>query len=156
MATQGHALTPGLILPYSRTLMGPNARQRMLPHLARQALVLFVCLSLGMHWALLQGIAWTGMLISFAAEGTVIEAVEKTFNGQNACALCQKVKQGQASDDEQPQQNGQAVKKIDAVLVQTTKLVTPAGETIVFAVISEEGTRTNARPEMPPPRRGLA
>lgn len=132
-------------------------RQRHLPlRLAQRGMVLLVCLSLGMHWALLQGIAWTGMLISFASKGTVIEAVEKTFNGQNACALCQKVKQGQASDDDQPQQNGQAVKKIDAVLVQTTKLVVPAGETIVFAVISEEGTRTNARPEMPPPRRGLA
>jgi hypothetical protein len=135
--------------------MGPNARQRLLPHLARQALVLFVCLSLGMHWALLQGIAWTGMLLSFASEGTVIEAVEKTFNGQNACALCRKVKEGQSSD-EQPQQKGQTVKKIDAVLVQTARLVTPPGKTIVFAVISEEGTRTNARPEMPPPRRGLA
>lgn len=135
--------------------MGPNARQRLLPHLARQALVLFVCLSLGMHWALLQGIAWTGMLLSFASEGTVIEAVEKTFNGQNACALCRKVKEGQSSD-EQPQQKGQTVKKIDAVLVQTARLVTPPGKTIVFAVISEEGTRTNARPDMPPPRRGLA
>lgn len=135
--------------------MGPNARQRLLPHLARQALVLFVCLSLGMHWALLQGIAWTGMLLSFASEGTVIEAVEKTFNGQNACALCRKVKEGQ-STDEQPQQKGQTVKKIDAVLVQTARLVTPPGKTIDFAVISEEGTRTNARPEMPPPRRGLA
>ncbi|MBE2286204.1 MAG: hypothetical protein IAE77_22300 [Prosthecobacter sp.] len=128
----------------------------MLPHLARQALVLVVCLSLGMHWALLQGIAWTGMLISFAAEGTVIEAVEKTFNGQNACALCQKVKQGQASDDEQPQQNGQAVKKIDAVLVQTSKLVAPAAGMMFFVHVHEEQVRRSEEPEMPPPRRGLA
>ncbi len=124
--------------------------------LAQRGLVLLVCLSLGMHWALLQGIAWTGMLISFASEGTVIEAVEKTFDGQHGCALCAKVKEGQESNQKQPQQAGQSLKKIDAVLVEITRLIAPTGESISFAMIRELMVKRNEMPEMPPPRRGLA
>ncbi len=123
---------------------------------SRQALVALVCLSLGMHWALLQGIAWTGMLVSFVSEGTMIEAVEKTFDGQHGCALCQKVKEGRDSDQQQPQQAGQSLKKMDAVLVEITKLIAPAGENISFVMIRATMAQRNERPEMPPPRRGLA
>ena len=124
--------------------------------LAQRGIVLVVCLSLGMHWALLQGIAWTGMLISFASEGTVIEAVEKTFDGQHGCALCAKVKEGRDSDQQQPQQAGQSLKKMDAVLVEITKLIAPAAEEMSFAMIHACSVKRSERPEMPPPRRGLA
>lgn len=123
---------------------------------AQRGIVLLVCLSLGMHWALLQGIAWTGMLISFASEGTVIEAVEKTFDGQHGCALCAKVKEGRDSNQKQPQQAGQSLKKIDAVLVEITGLIAPTGESISFAMIRDLMVKRNELPEMPPPRRGLA
>lgn len=115
-----------------------------------------ICLSLGMHWALLQGIAWTGMFISFAREGAVIEAVQKTFDGQHGCALCHKVKEGRDSNRSQPQQTGQSLTKINAVLVAFARLVTPAGETISFTKIRELSLRRNEMPETPPPRRGQA
>lgn len=114
-----------------------------------------VCLSLGMHWALLQGIAWTGMILQFASEGTVIEAVQKTFDGQHGCALCAKVKEGRESDREQPQQAGQSLKKIDAVLVLITRLITPAGKRISFVPLHEMMVSRAETPETPPPRRGL-
>ena len=123
---------------------------------AQRGIVLLVCLSLGMHWALLQSIAWTGMLISFAREEAMIEAVEKTFDGQHGCPLCAKVKEGQESNQKQPQQAGQTLKKLDAVLVKPTKLIAPAAEKISFAMICACSVKRNERPEMPPPRRGLA
>ena len=124
--------------------------------LAQRGIVLLVCLSLGMHWALLQSIAWTGMLISFASEGAMIEAVEKTFDGQHGCPLCEKVKEGRDSDQKHPQQTGQSLKKMDAILVTLTKLIAPAAEKISFAMIHACSVKRNERPEMPPPRRGLA
>jgi hypothetical protein len=136
--------------------MSPPALTRSSLRLAQRGVVLLVCLSLGMHWALLQGIAWTGMLISFASEGTVNEAVEKTFDGQHGCALCQKVKEGQESNQKQPQQAGQSLKKIDAVLVTLMTLVTPAAKNISFAMIREIMVKRNEMPETPPPRCGLA
>ncbi len=136
--------------------MTPNAPAHASLRLAQRGVVLLVCLSLGMHWALLQGIAWTGMLISFAREGAMIEAVEKTFDGQHACALCLKVKEGRDSDEKQPQQAGQSLKKLEAVLVAGVKLIVPAAEEISFAVVHEQSVSRNETPEMPPPRRGLA
>ncbi len=135
--------------------MPAHPRQPLPRPLAQRLVVLLVCLSLGMHWVLLQGVAWTGMLISFAREGTVIEAVQKTFDGQHGCALCAKVKEGRESSQEEPGQSGQSLKKIDAVLVEITKLVMPAAKTISFVFLREEGEKRTRRPEMPPPRRGL-
>jgi hypothetical protein len=136
--------------------MFPNALQTLLLRHAQRTVAVLVCLSLGMHWALLQGIAWTGMFISFASEGTVIEAVGKTFDGQHGCVLCQTVKEGQSADDDQPQHTGSSMKKIDAVLVKMTKLVNPPAGKMIFADQDEDGIQTRMRPEMPPPRRGLA
>lgn len=127
----------------------------LLPRIARLVVVAAICLSLGMHWALMQGIAWTGMLISFASEGTVIEAVQKTFDGQHGCALCKKVKEGRDSNHKQPQQTGQSAQKIIAVLVEITTLVAPAGNTFSFVPLHEMLVQRTELPETPPPRRGL-
>lgn len=134
-----------------------RSKPSLLPRIARLVVVGAICLSLGMHWALLQGIAWTGMLISFAREGAVIEAVEKTFDGQHGCALCAKVKEGRESDEGQPKQTGQSLaKKIDAVLVEMSRLVAPSAEQMSFAVMRETMEPRNELPETPPPRRVLA
>ncbi|HEY1050646.1 MAG TPA: hypothetical protein VGE39_12845 [Prosthecobacter sp.] len=137
--------------------MSARLQPSLLPRIARLVVVATICLSLGMHWALLQGIAWTGMLISFAREGAVIEAVEKTFDGQHGCALCAKVKEGREADEGQPKQNGQSLeKKIDAVLVEMMRLVAPAAEEMTFAVTREILEPRNELPETPPPRRAQA
>jgi hypothetical protein len=126
----------------------------LLPRLARLVVVAAICLSLGLHWALLQGVAWAGMLVSFASEGTVIEAVQKTFDGQHGCPLCKKVKEGQ-SNPKQPQQSGQSMQKINAVLVEMTTLTAPAGNTFSFVPMHETLVQRTELPETPPPRRGL-
>ncbi len=136
--------------------MSPAVPTRPSARLAQRGIVLLVCLSLGLHWAVIQGIAWTGMLISYAAEGAMIEAVEKTFDGQHGCPLCQTVKEGRESDQNQPQQAGQAIKKLDAVLVTLMALITPAAEEISFVMIRACSVKRSERPETPPPRRGLA
>ncbi|MEZ5385504.1 MAG: hypothetical protein R3F13_08315 [Prosthecobacter sp.] len=136
--------------------MSCRSTPSLLPRIARLMVVAAICLSLGMHWALLQGIAWTGMLISFARDGAVIEAVQKTFDGQHGCALCAKVKEGRDSDRNQPQQSGESVKKLDAVLVEITRLIPPAAEMISCVITREALLQRNQLPETPPPRRGLA
>jgi hypothetical protein len=135
--------------------MFSRSTSTLLTRIARLVVVGAVCLSLGMHWALLQGIAWAGMLVSFASEGAVIEAVQKTFDGQHGCALCKKVKEGRDSNRELPQETGQSLQKINAVLVEITTLVAPSGETISFAMTREMMVQRNEMPETPPPRRGL-
>ncbi len=126
--------------------------------LAQRGIVLLLCLALGLQWALVQGIAWAEMLIDFASEGSVIEAVVKTFDGQHPCPLCAKVKEGSHdSGDKQTPQEDDTERELDAdaVLVSHAVLIPPAGEKMSFAPLREVLTRRNEMPETPPPRRGL-
>jgi hypothetical protein len=77
--------------------------------------VLVLVLSLGLHWALLQTVAWTGMLISYSRTGSFSEAVAKTFDGQHPCCLCKTIKQGR--DTEKQQEKSKPGSKVDQALV---------------------------------------
>ena len=134
--------------------MFSRSQASLLPRIVRLVIVGTICLSLGLHWALLQGVAWAGMLVSFASKGTVIEAVQKTFDGQHGCPLRKKVKEGRSSNRKQPQQAGQSVQKINAVLVEMTTLTAPAGDTFSFVPLHETLVQRTELPETPPPRRG--
>jgi len=76
--------------------------------------VLLLVLSLGLHWALLQTVAWTGMLVSYSAEGSFQEAVSKTFDGEHPCPLCKAIKKGRAEEKQQEQQSSRPGSKLDA------------------------------------------
>ena len=67
---------------------------------AKFAVILAVALSVGLHWVLLQSVAWTGMFVSFAQQTTVREAFTKTFDGKNPCRICKLVREGQKSETE--------------------------------------------------------
>lgn len=116
-------------------------------------MVLLVCLSLGMHWALLQGVAWTGMFLANLNKGTVTEAVEKTFDGEHPCPLCLAVKEGQKKekDDSKPLA-AKSVKKFEAVLVAETRLVAPSAQIRSFPWLVSSFEGRSERPSMPPPR----
>ncbi|MBN8247379.1 MAG: hypothetical protein J0L84_08040 [Verrucomicrobia bacterium] len=61
--------------------------------------VVLVCLSLGLHWAALQSVAWTTMVIERTCSGSFGDALVTTFDGQHPCKLCQVVQAGQTADD---------------------------------------------------------
>jgi hypothetical protein len=121
--------------------------------LARRVVVLLVCLSLGMHWSVLQGIAWTGMLISNLAENSVVEAVEKTFDGEHPCPLCLAVKEGQKKekDDSKPVA-AKSVKKFEAVLLSEKRLLSPSGLEMSFVVFLTKNALHVEETAKPPPR----
>ena len=56
----------------------------------------------GGHWTVLQSVAWVGMVVSYTqADDSLATAVEKTFDGQHPCNLCEVVKDGREADREQ-------------------------------------------------------
>ena len=60
----------------------------MLHRTARILLVAILMFCIGLQWIVLQSAAWAGMFIDLAHKGSVIAAVEKTFDGQHAGRLC--------------------------------------------------------------------
>jgi hypothetical protein len=62
-------------------------------------------LSAGGHMALLQSVAWATMVHDFSRNGSLTQAVEKTFDGKHPCAMCKKIakaKNSEASGEKAP------------------------------------------------------
>ena len=53
---------------------------------------LLLVLTLGLHWTLLQTIAWTGMIVSYSRNASLTEAVSKTFDGKHLCKMSKAIK----------------------------------------------------------------
>lgn len=64
------------------------------------ALALFMIA--GGHWAMLQSVAWAGMVKDFSRTGTIAEAVTKTFDGKHPCSMCKKIASAQAHEEKAP------------------------------------------------------
>ena len=54
--------------------------------------------SIGLHWTVLQAVAWAGMIVGYAQEAPLTEAVLKTFDGQHPCKLCKQIAKGKQSE----------------------------------------------------------
>jgi hypothetical protein len=114
--------------------------------------VLVLVLSLGLHWALLQTVAWSGMLISFSRSGSFNEAVAKTFDGQHPCPLCKVVRQGRAQERQQSQKQLNPGPKLELGLVwQPTSLTFTSDRELIPAERSPVQSRSDEPPK-PRPR----
>lgn len=85
--------------------------------LIRFAAALVLVLSLGLHWAFLQTIAWTGMVVSYSRDASLNEAVAKTFDGKHPCRMCKAIKQARAEEKKQGEQQVKPGSKLDSGLV---------------------------------------
>lgn len=53
----------------------------------------------GGHWAVLQSIAWAGMLSDYSRGESFGAAVEKTFSGKYPCPMCRKIAAAQKKQE---------------------------------------------------------
>lgn len=118
----------------------------------RYVVVGLLALTLGLHWAVLQSVAWTGMLINYARDGSWSEAISKTFDGQHPCKLCLLVQEGRAAE-QQEKQPASLQKKLDWGLVwQPLVFLFEPNHLSLTDFIDHFSCRTEA-PPTPPPRR---
>ncbi len=119
-------------------------------YLARWFLVLALSFSIGLPWAFLQGVAWAGMIVAFAREVPIAQAVAMTFGGKHPCKMCQAVERGESS--EKKQDTKQVSVKIE--------LAEPEHDDFLFPTFSPQrtvfagcfGGHVPAEPPVPPPR----
>lgn len=67
--------------------------------------------SIGLHWPILQSVAWLNMIVSFSQEDGLEQAFVKTFNGKNPCKVCHLVAAGKKA--EKKDAKDLSIKKID-------------------------------------------
>jgi len=71
--------------------------------------VLTLVFSMGLHWTLLQTVAWTGMIVSYSRNAPFAEAVARTFDGKHSCPMCLMIRNGRQQEERQ-QKNPSLIK----------------------------------------------
>lgn len=79
-----------------------------------------VVLFLGLQWALLQSLAWTGMILSYSRNTSLTEAVSRTFDGHHPCPLCKAIQQARAEEKQEGPKQVKPESKLDWALVWQT------------------------------------
>lgn len=117
---------------------------------AKVAIILSVALSLGLHWALLQSVAWAGMFASYAQQTTLREAFVKTFDGKNPCRICKLVQEGQQS--EKARESLLPLVKIESLPCAAVFVLSPPVPLFSPTVSDETALPRAESPPTPPPR----
>jgi hypothetical protein len=121
----------------------------VLSKISKWAVVFALCVTLGFHWGLLQSVAWVGMIVDYSRQGSIKEAVCKTFDGQHPCPLCKLVRAGKASEKKTEAQ--QSTRQVDLFAGQTASFVFPPLPDSSYSVPPPAASRTEV-PPLPPPR----
>ena len=117
------------------------------------AVVPLLVLCLGLHWALLQTVAWTGMLIRYSQDRPLAEAVSDTFDGQHPCPMCEVIEQGREDErQEREQYPSKSGPKMDWAIIWESSSFHFLEKREEFATVGcSRGLRTRT-PPTPPPR----
>ena len=108
--------------------------------------------TLGLHWAFLQTIAWTGMIVRHALAAPLSQAVSKTFDGKHPCALCKFIKSGRAEEEKQERKQVKPAFKLElGPIWQATAFTLAQSHLRIPAPDLVGGSRTD-QPPKPRPR----
>jgi hypothetical protein len=117
---------------------------------AKLAVILAVALSVGLHWALLQSVAWTGMFVSYAQQTTVREALTKTFDGKSPCRLCKLVREGQQSA--KAKESFLPLVKVESLPCEAAFVLLPPVLSVSLTATDSAAFPRTESPPTPPPR----
>jgi hypothetical protein len=122
---------------------------------ARMLLVAALMISIGAQWAVLQSTAWLGMAVTYSMnEGSLVEGLSKTFDGDHPCPLCNLVEEGQKKEQKLPTKKADS--KMELLLTIGVVVITPPVPTFLPRAAQETATARSTEPSVPPPRRDLA
>ncbi len=121
-----------------------------LPRHLRVTAVAALAFSLGLHWMVLQSVAWISMAVEFSRDLPTLTALKRAFDRQHACHLCRVVAAGKKSqqDDE-----GQSLSiQLEAVLNPSFLRVHPPASWQPAFTPQSAWVTLGAAPRPPPPR----
>ena len=120
--------------------------------LSKTITVLILVLTLGLHWAFLQSVAWLSMIVRYSQEYPLRQAITMTFDGQHPCSICVFVSQGRHQEQQQGQPRQITLQRLESVAFEPLLLPLPpvdrewpAPPLLVLAQRAEA-------PPSPPPR----
>ena len=134
----------------ARTPSCSSAPRGLLWRCGNYLLILALLGATGGHWAVLQTIAWSGMLIENLQADAWQTAVAKTFDGEHPCHLCHQIKAGKKAEKKAPLPELEKKLKLFCE-AQKFNLIAPADFTLLCWV-NLSCCYHPLRPPKPPPR----
>lgn len=117
---------------------------------SRLIVILALLANIGGHWALLQSVAWTRMIIERTRADSFTTAVQTTLDGAHPCDLCKRITAGK-QHEQQPEKAPLNV-KVDLLCERRIIAIAPPSEPVIFPSRLAEGTPRAECPPVPPPR----
>ena len=109
-------------------------------------------LTLGLHWALFQAVAWTGMLIAYSSDASFEEAVVKTFDGRHPCSLCKVIRKGRAEEKAGGKQQAKPASKLEMSLADNPEPLSFDADKGPVLSVDSDAPRRPDEPPKPRPR----
>jgi hypothetical protein len=125
---------------------------KVLRQVGQWLLIGTLLVSMGGHLALLQGVAWTRMLVDYSSKESLSEAVAKTFDGEHPCEMCKMVKKTKSDEEKKPLVKTEM--KLDITLPVPVKVPVPDFTDVEFRRSAYVGrfVRVHLAMPMQPPR----
>ncbi len=117
---------------------------------SRILVILALLASVGGHWALLQSVAWTRMIIERTQAESFAAAVQTTLDGEHPCDMCKRITEGQ--QQEQHEEKAPAKVKLDLLCELRPVAIEPPSQPVIFPSRPTDGTLRAECPPVPPPR----
>jgi hypothetical protein len=114
--------------------------------------VVILVLTLGLHWALLQSIAWVTMIVRYSQSTSLKLAIIQTFDGQHPCDICLFVADGMQSEKQQADQEKFTVQKFEFVIGPALAFWFKPSDDVSPESIPGTLTGRQDEPPSPPPR----
>jgi hypothetical protein len=103
----------------------------------------------GGHWGALQTVAWAGMVWNYThADGSLLSGVQKTFDGEHPCTMCDSIKTAKEKERSKPA-TPVSMKKIEA-FPAPLRVALPLRDCRDFDFPAAAGVRPVARADAPP------
>jgi hypothetical protein len=122
----------------------------VLSRLSKIAIVAALAGCIGWHWAILQSLAWAGMVISYAQDAPLKIAFLKTFDGRHPCALCKEIAKGRQA--EKKSDLGVELQKFEFCFAKSTFLFQSPEFGWETPLWDDSAAILNSPPPFPPPR----
>src|SRR5208337_4785359 len=104
----------------------------------------------GLHWAMLQSVAWTTMLADNLRTQSLTEAVTHTFDGKHPCCLCKAIAAGRKS--EQKKEFTAPIQKLEFPPVKENFVLIAPTQFQLLPQVNTFADLLTQKPPVPPPR----
>lgn len=114
--------------------------------------IVLTCLAMfaiaGGHWAVLQSVAWAGMVAEYSQTSSLVQSLRKALSGEDPCSMCRAIEKGKASESRLPAV-AESAKKWDGFF-QRGSAAAPAPHESDFSYPPDNAAEVAHRSSAPP------